>query len=45
MKWKIKKYQLRITIKANNILHKLRCIGMKYKTSIRYTFYIDAKFV
>ncbi len=28
MKWKIKKYQLRIIIKANNILHKLRCIGM-----------------
>ena len=39
MKPKIHKYRIREIIKVNNILRTSRCIGMKEKTSMRYTFF------
>ena len=42
-KQKTYRYRIKIIIKDNNIRHILRCIGMKDKTSRRYTFFAQYK--
>lgn len=41
IKRKTHKKRIRIFIKINSILHTLRCIEMKIKTSMRYTFFMS----
>ena len=42
-KQKTYRYRIKIIIKDDNIRHILRCIGMKDKTSRRYTFFAQYK--